>query len=38
MDHQEKLAAKGTQAEDKQNNNTTQYVLGTNIWKQQQLT
>ena len=33
MDNQEKLAAYNTQAEDKQNNNKTQCVLGTTIRK-----
>ena len=31
MDNPEKLAAQGTQDEDKQNKNTTQYVLDTTI-------
>jgi hypothetical protein len=31
MDNPEKLAAYGTQDEDKQNKNTTQYVLDTTI-------
>jgi hypothetical protein len=33
MDNSEKLATKGTQDEDKQNKNTTQYVLDTNMPK-----
>ena len=33
MDNPEKLATKGTQDEEKQNKNTTQYVLETNICK-----
>ena len=33
-----KLATKGTQDEDKQNKNTTQYVLDTTIRKQTQIT
>jgi hypothetical protein len=35
MDNQEKLATSNTQAEDKQNNNKTQCVLGTTIVKEQ---
>jgi len=31
MDNPEKLATQGTQDEDKQNKNTTQYVLDTTI-------
>jgi hypothetical protein len=38
MDNPEKLATKGTQDEDKQNKNTTQYVLETTIGKQTQIT
>ena len=34
MDNQEKLATQGTQDEDKQNKNTTQYMLDTTIRKQ----
>jgi hypothetical protein len=34
MDNQEKLATYGTQEEDKENKNTTQYVLDTTIHKQ----
>ena len=34
MDNPEKLAAHGTQDEEKQNKNTTQYVLDTTILKQ----
>ena len=34
MDNQEKPAIQGTQDEDKQNKNTTQYVLDTTIRKQ----
>ena len=33
MDNPEKLVTLGTQAEDKQNKNTTQYVLDTTIGK-----
>jgi hypothetical protein len=33
MDNSEKLATKGTQDEDKQNKNTAQYVLDTNMPK-----
>ena len=36
MDNSEKLAKHDTQDEDKQNKNTTQYVLDTNIRKQTQ--
>ena len=38
MDNLEKLAAKGTQDEEKQNKNTTQYVLDITIRKQTQIT
>jgi hypothetical protein len=38
MDNPEKLAAQGTQDEDKQSKNTTQYVLATTIDKQTQIT
>ena len=38
MDNPEKLATFGTQDEDKQNKNTTQYVLGTITQKQIQIT
>ena len=38
MDNPEKLATYGTQDEDKQNKNTTQYVLDTTIHKQTQIT
>ena len=38
MDNPEKLATSGTQDEYKQNKNTTQYVIGTNIRKQKQNT
>ena len=38
MDNLEKLATLGTQDEDKQNKNTTQYVLDTTIRKQTQIT
>jgi hypothetical protein len=34
MDNPEKLVTLGTQAEDKQNKNTTQYVLDNTIGKQ----
>jgi hypothetical protein len=34
MDNPETLATKGTQDEEKQNKNTTQYVLDTTISKQ----
>ena len=37
-EHREKLTTYGTQDEGKQNKNTTQYVLDTNIRKQTQLT
>ena len=38
MDNQEKLATQGTQDEEKQNKNTTQYVLDTTMHKQTQIT
>jgi hypothetical protein len=38
MDDPEKLATSSTQEEDKQNRNTTQYVLDTTIRKQTQIT
>jgi hypothetical protein len=38
MDNPEKLATSGTQDEEKQNKNTTQYVLDTTIRKQAQIT
>ena len=38
MDIPEKLATQDTQAEDKQNKNTTEYVLDTTIRKQTQIT
>ena len=38
MDIPEKLATYGTQDEDKQSKNTTQYVLDTTIPKQTQIT
>ena len=38
MDNPEKLATQGTQDEDKQSKNTTQYVLDTTIHKQTQKT
>jgi hypothetical protein len=37
MNNPERLATQGTQDEDKQNKNTTQYVLDTNICKQKQI-
>ena len=37
MDNPEKLATQGTQNEDKQNKNTTQYVLDTTKRKQTQM-
>ena len=37
-DNPEKLSTLGTQDEDKQNKNTTQYVLDTTIYKQTQTT
>jgi hypothetical protein len=38
MDNPQKLAVYGTQDEDKQNKNTTQYVLDTTLRKQTQIT
>ena len=38
MDNPEKLATQGTQDEEKQNKNTTQNVLDTNMCKQTQRT
>jgi hypothetical protein len=38
MDNPEKLATQGTQDEDKQNKNTTQYVLSTTLLKQKEIT
>ena len=38
MDNPEKLTTEGTQDEDKQNKNTTQYMLETIIHKQSQIT
>jgi hypothetical protein len=38
MENREKLAAQCTQKDDKQNKNTTQYVLDTNISKHTQIT
>ena len=38
MDNQEKLAPYGTRDEEKQNKNTTQYVLDTTMRKQTQIT
>ena len=38
MDNPEKLATQGTQDEEKQNKNRTQYELGTTIRKQTQIT
>ena len=38
MDNPEKLATQGKQEEEKQNKNTTQYVLDTTIRKQTQIT
>jgi hypothetical protein len=38
MDNPEKLVTHGTQDEEKQNKNTTQYVLDTIIRKQTQIT
>ena len=38
MDNPEKLATQCTQDEEKQNKNTTLYVLDTNIRKQTQIT
>jgi len=37
MDNSDKLATLGTQDDDKQNKNTTQYVLDTTIHKQRQI-
>ena len=38
MDNPEQLATQSTQDEEKQNNNTTQYLLDTTIHKQTQQT
>ena len=38
MENPEKLAIQGIQDEDKQNKNTTQFVLDTTILKQTQIT
>ena len=38
LDNPQKLAVYGTQDEDKQNKNTTQYVLDTTLRKQTQIT
>ena len=38
MDNPEKLATLGTQDEEKQNKNTTQYMLATTMHKQTQIT
>ena len=38
MDNPEKLATLGTQDEDNQNKNMTQFVLNTTILKQRQIT
>ena len=38
MDNPEKLATQGSQDEDKQNKNTTHYVLETTIGKQTEIT
>ena len=38
MANPEKLGTQGTQDKDKQNKNTTHYVLDTTIWKQAQIT
>ena len=38
MDNPKKLATQGTQDEEKQNKNTTQYELDTTIRKQTQIT
>jgi hypothetical protein len=38
MDNSEKLATQGTQDEEKQNKNTTQYVLDTILRKETQTT
>ena len=37
MDHPEKLATQGTQDEEKESKNTTQYVLDATIRKQTQI-
>ena len=37
MANPEKLGTQGTQDKDKQNKNTTHYVLDTTIWKQAQI-
>jgi hypothetical protein len=37
MDNPEKLATRGTQDEEKQNKNTTEYALDTTIRKQTQI-
>ena len=37
MDNPEKLATQGTQEEEKQDKNTTQYVLDTTVRKQAQI-
>ena len=37
MDNSEKLAIQGTQEEDKQDNNTTQYEMDTTLHKQTQM-
>jgi hypothetical protein len=37
MNNPEKLATQGTQDEDKQSKNTTQYMWDTNICKQKQI-
>ena len=38
MDNPEKLVTQGTQDEEEQNKNTTQYVLDTTVRKQKQMT
>jgi hypothetical protein len=38
MDNPEKMAIQGTQYEDRQNENTTQYVLDTTMGKQTHIT
>jgi hypothetical protein len=38
LDNPEKLATEGTQDEEKQNKNTTQYVLDTTMRKQTEIT
>jgi hypothetical protein len=38
IDNPEKLATQGTQGKDKQNKNTTQYVLNTTMHKKTQIT